>query len=48
MDKYKEIMNYRNYDASWMLTSLPVLDLQNFKCLAFVAQTAQRQQELYD
>jgi hypothetical protein len=38
MVKYKEIMNYWNYDASCMLTSLPVLDLENFKHLIFVAQ----------
>jgi hypothetical protein len=27
MDKYKEITNYWNYDASYTLTSLLVLDL---------------------
>jgi hypothetical protein len=28
-----------NYDASCMLTSLLVLDLENFKCLILVAQS---------
>jgi hypothetical protein len=31
-DKYKEIMNDWNYDASCALTLLPVWDLENFKC----------------
>jgi hypothetical protein len=35
-DKYKEITNNWNYDASCTLTSLPVWDLQNFKRLVFV------------
>jgi N6-adenosine-specific RNA methylase IME4 len=39
MDKYKESTKDWNYDASCMLTSLPVSDLENFKCLIFVAQT---------
>jgi hypothetical protein len=39
MDKYKEITNDYNYDASCMLTSLPVWDLENFECLIFVAQS---------
>jgi hypothetical protein len=34
-DKCKEITNDWNYDASCML---PVLGLENFKCLIFVAQ----------
>jgi hypothetical protein len=38
MDKYKEITNDWNYEASCMLTSLLVWDLENFKCLIFVAQ----------
>jgi hypothetical protein len=33
--KYKEIMNDLNYDASCTLTSLPVFDLENFKCFIF-------------
>jgi hypothetical protein len=37
-DKYKEIMNDWNYDASCVLTSLLVKDLENFKCMIFVAQ----------
>jgi hypothetical protein len=39
MDKYKEITNDRNYDASCTLTSLLVSDLENFKCLISVAQS---------
>jgi hypothetical protein len=39
--KYKDIMNDWNYDASFMLTSLPVQDLENFKCLVFVVQSVQ-------
>jgi hypothetical protein len=35
--KYKEIMDDRNYNASCMLTSLQVWDLENFKSLIFVA-----------
>jgi hypothetical protein len=42
MDKYKEIMNDWNYDASCMLTSLLVWDLQNFKLLIFLAQSVQK------
>jgi hypothetical protein len=39
MYKYKEITNGWNYDASCTLTSLPVWDLENFKCLVFVVQS---------
>jgi hypothetical protein len=39
MDKYKVITNNWNYDASCTLTSLPVWDLENFKCLIFAAQS---------
>jgi hypothetical protein len=39
-DKYKRIMNDWNYDASCTITSLPVSDLENFKRLIFVAQSA--------
>jgi hypothetical protein len=39
--KYKEITNHLNYDASCMLTSLPVWDLENFKRLIFVVQSVQ-------
>jgi hypothetical protein len=35
-DKCKEIMNDWNYDASYMLTSLPVCDLENLKRFFFV------------
>jgi hypothetical protein len=38
-DKYKDITNDWNYDASCTLTSLPVWDLENFKRLIFVVQT---------
>jgi hypothetical protein len=38
-DKYKEITNNSNYDASCTLTSLPVWDLENFKRLIFVVQS---------
>jgi hypothetical protein len=41
MDKYKEIKNDWNYDASCMLTSLLLWDLENFKCLDFIAQSVQ-------
>lgn len=37
-EKYKEIMNNWNYNANYMLTSLPVLNLENSQCLIFVAQ----------
>jgi hypothetical protein len=43
-DKYKEIMNDWNYDASCMLTSFLVWDLENFKCLIFIAQSVQPDQ----
>jgi hypothetical protein len=33
VDKYKEITNDWNYDASCTLTSLPVWDLENLKRL---------------
>jgi hypothetical protein len=36
-----DITNDWNYDASYMLTSLLVLDLENFQCLIFVAQNVQ-------
>jgi hypothetical protein len=39
--KYKEIMNNWNYDASCMLTSLPVSDVEHFEQLVFVAQSVQ-------
>jgi hypothetical protein len=38
-DKYKEITNNGNYDASCTLTSLPVWDFENFKHLIFVVQS---------
>jgi hypothetical protein len=38
-DKYKEITNDWNYDATCMLTSLPVWDLEDFKHLVFVVQS---------
>jgi hypothetical protein len=38
-DKYKEIANNWNDDASCALTSLPVWDLENFKRLIFVVQS---------
>jgi hypothetical protein len=38
-DKYKEIANDWNCDASCTLTSLPLSDLENFKLLSFVAQS---------
>jgi hypothetical protein len=37
-DKYKVIACDWNYDASFTLTSLPVWDFKNLKCLIFVAQ----------
>jgi hypothetical protein len=40
-NKYKEIKNHWNYDASCTLTSLPVWDLENFKRLIFVVQSVQ-------
>jgi hypothetical protein len=41
VDKYKEITNNWNYDASCTLISLPVLDLENIKRLFFVVQSVQ-------
>jgi hypothetical protein len=38
-DKYKELTNDWNYDASFALTSLLVSDLENFKRLIFVVQS---------
>jgi hypothetical protein len=38
-DKYKEITNDWNYDASCMITSLLVWDSENFKRLVFVVQS---------
>jgi hypothetical protein len=38
-DKYKETTNDWNYDAIGMLTFLLVWELENFKCLIFVAQS---------
>jgi hypothetical protein len=38
-DKYKEITNDWNYDASCMFTSLLVWNLENFIHLIFVAQS---------
>jgi hypothetical protein len=38
-DKYKEITNDWTHDASYMFTSLPVSDLQNFEHLIFVGQS---------
>jgi hypothetical protein len=46
MDKYKEITNDWNYDASCTLTSLPVWDLENFKHLIFVAQSVHYTQSI--
>jgi hypothetical protein len=46
-DKYKEIMNNWNYDASCMLTSLPVWDLENLKRLIFVVQSVHETNALY-
>jgi hypothetical protein len=39
MDKYKEITNNWNYDASCTVTSLPIWDLENLKRLIFIVQT---------
>jgi hypothetical protein len=41
MDKYKEITNDWIFDASCMLTSLSVWDLENLKCFVFVVQCVQ-------
>jgi hypothetical protein len=38
-DKCNKIMNDWNYDANCTLPSLLVLDLENFKCSIFVAQS---------
>jgi hypothetical protein len=40
-DKYKEITNNWNYDASCTLTSLPVWELENFKRLICIVQSVQ-------
>jgi hypothetical protein len=37
-DKFKDITNNWNYDASCTLTSLPVWDLENFKRLIFAVR----------
>jgi hypothetical protein len=39
MDKYKEITNSWNYDASRTVALLSVWDLENFKRLIFVVQS---------
>jgi hypothetical protein len=39
VDKYMEITNNWNYDASCTVTSLPVWDFENFKRLIFVVQS---------
>lgn len=36
---YRGNVNDWNYDSSCMLTSLPVWDLENFRCLIFVAHS---------
>jgi hypothetical protein len=41
MDKYVEIVSDWNCDTSCMFTTCPVLDLENFRCLIFVAQSVQ-------
>jgi hypothetical protein len=41
MDKYKEITNDWNYDASCTLTSLMILDLENCKRVVFDAESIQ-------
>jgi hypothetical protein len=46
-DKYKEITNNWNYDASCTLTSLPVWDLENFNCLIFVVQSVHEVDEVW-
>jgi hypothetical protein len=38
-DKYKEIINDFNYDATCTLMLLPVWDLENFEHLIFVVQS---------
>jgi hypothetical protein len=40
MNKDEQIMNDQYYDTGCTLTSLPASDLEHFKCLNFVAQTA--------
>jgi hypothetical protein len=40
-DKYKEIRNDWNYNASCMLSLLPVWELENFKRLIFVVPSVQ-------
>jgi hypothetical protein len=42
-DKYKEIRNDWNYDASCTLTSLTIWVFENFKRLMFVAQSVPSQ-----
>jgi hypothetical protein len=46
-NKYKEITNGWNYDASCALTSLPVSDVENFKRLIFVAQSVRKRHHLF-
>jgi hypothetical protein len=40
-DKYKEITNNYNYDASCTVASIPIWDLENFKHLIFVVLSVQ-------
>jgi hypothetical protein len=39
VDKDKEITDNWSYDVSCKLTSLPVWDLKNFKCMIFVSHS---------
>jgi hypothetical protein len=36
MDKYKEVVNDWNFNASCVLTSLPVMEIDSFLLLIFV------------
>jgi hypothetical protein len=48
LDRDKEIVNYRGYDASCTLTSLPVLELQNFTARFLLQSEAFLSHELDD
>jgi hypothetical protein len=47
IDKYRDIMTYRNYNGSCTVTSLMVWDIENFRCLVFVAHSVPRLIENY-
>jgi hypothetical protein len=47
IDKYRDIMTYRNYNGSYTVTSLMVWDVENVRSLVFVALSIPRLIESY-